>query len=201
MGWLTGKKVTWDENQVIDNKKRELQMEKLRKETERKSLGLEYQNLLTKTTRDARTKAEGAVTSERAKGIKDASQLRTDFNSQERRRLFQAKKGSGQVGAEDTAITSEMVKGANTLLGRGADYWEAKRGAAGDKAYESSLMGFNKKYGTEQDYADSMTTQNEQNANQRSNDAEVDRIMRNNPGASREQVQQSLDAMNKRNKK
>ncbi len=152
MGWLTGKKVTWDENAVIENDKRNIEMAKINLENEGKARGLEYQNLMTKAQREARTTAESAITSERTQGIKDSSKMITDYGEQERRRLFQAKKGSGQVDASDTAITGDMVKGARDFLGQGSDYWNSKRTAAGDTAAKGGLDSFLGEYGTEADY-------------------------------------------------
>lgn len=112
----------------------------------------EYENLYGKAMSDARRKAEEGITAERATGIKESSQLLTDYQAQERSRLFEAKKGTGQIGVGEYGITAEQVEGANTLLGRDADYWSSKRTVAGDVAAATAEKKFRKDTGDEEAY-------------------------------------------------
>ena len=118
----------------------------------KKTKEYEYGNLFNEATRNARLKAEQGVTAERTEGMTKASKLLTDYQAQERRRLFEAKKGAGQVGKEDYAITQDMRKEAQGLLDRGSDYWDAKRTLAGDTAYAEAEKKFVSDTGTKDAY-------------------------------------------------
>ncbi len=133
-----------------ENAVRQREIDASNLESEKSARGLEYTSGRTRATGDARRKAEGAITSERSEGIKKYSQMQTDYNNQERRRLFEAKKGQGQVGAGDTAITGAMMREAKEFLGREQDYWDASRTSAGDKAYGEADAGYLSEFGSEE---------------------------------------------------
>lgn len=135
-----------------ENARRQAEMDKQARESRRKAIGMEYNNMYNEATGGARTKAAAAITSERAEGIKKYTKMQRDYHAQERRRLFEAKKGTGQVDASDTAITADMYKESQDFLNRDQDYWDAKRAAAGDEAFTKGKKDFLAKYGTEGDY-------------------------------------------------
>lgn len=147
-----GGKPKTDHAAVRANAAREEEIKAQNLANERKQRELEYTNLFNEATRKARMEAEQGVTAERTQGMKDSSKLLTDYQAQERRRLFEAKKGVGQVGAEDMAITRDMVKQARGLLDRGADYWDSKRKVASDAAYSQAEKDFIGKTGTRDRY-------------------------------------------------
>jgi len=134
------------------NAERQAEIERINAENEKKMKQYEYTSLFNERTRKARTEAEGLITAERTKGIEDSSKLLTNYQAQERRRLFEARKGAGQAGVEDNLIGVEKMKQAQSLLNRGADYWESKRTVAGDTAYGAAKKKFLSEVGTEEDY-------------------------------------------------
>ena len=92
--------------------------------------------------------AQKGVSDERANLIRSSSKLLTDFEVQERTRLQRAKKGQGQVRAEDEAITGDARQDAMDKLALGEDYWGNRRQKAYDDAYASSEGVFEKDNGS-----------------------------------------------------
>lgn len=153
MGGGTAKKTQADYNQEVENDKRAKLMARDRMKNEGTARKMEYQQKFREATGGAQRTAEAGVTTERSEGIAKYSKMRTDFNAQERRRLFEAKKGTGQVDAGDTRITGKMMKEGQEFLDRDSEYWDTKRKAAGAEAYGKGEKGFLAEYGDEEAYA------------------------------------------------
>lgn len=134
------------------NAQRQIQIDAQNVENEERFKAYEYQSLMDTRTRKARQDAEAAATAERGDEIRKSSQLLTDFKAQERRRLFHAKTGQGQVTNSDMAITGDMVDNARGLLDRGSIYWGDKRKKAGTNAANNANSLFTQEYGSQQDY-------------------------------------------------
>ncbi len=135
-----------------ENELRQKEINRTNLASEQKARGMEYQSMYSKSLQDERLKAEQGVTAERTQGLAKHNQIKSDYATQERRRLFNAKKGVGQVGAEDYAITADMVKEADAFLSQSGDYWEAKRKAAGEDARSAAEKAFLSEHGAEADY-------------------------------------------------
>ncbi len=115
---------------------------------EEKIRTFEYEGGMESAMQKAELDAAAGVTAQRTKAISDSSKLLTDFESQEKRRMLRAKKGTGQVRGQDTSITGEMTDEARSLLNRGSDYWDTKRGDARSKAAAAAKAAYLKKHGT-----------------------------------------------------
>ena len=135
-----------------ENAARQKEIDKNNLEAEKAFRTAEYDSLLAEARGGGRRAAESEVTDRRAAGIEKYTKMKTDYNNQERRRLFEAKKGQGQVGAGDTAITADMMKEANTFLSRSVKDWDTERTAAGDAAYTAAEAAFLKENGQVGDY-------------------------------------------------
>lgn len=70
------------------------------------------------------------VNSEMTEAMTNAQKTIAGYESQERRRLFEAKKGSGQVDATDTAIGKDAYDAAKSTLESGSAAWDEKRKTA-----------------------------------------------------------------------
>jgi len=78
----------------------------------------------------AQMDANSAINEEMQAAFLGAQKTISGYEGQERRRLFEAKKGTGQVDASDTAIKPEMYKSAKKLLEAGTAGWDKKRADA-----------------------------------------------------------------------
>ncbi len=134
--------------QEKENKLREEENARQNLLNETKMLTYEYEGGMESAMQQAELDAAANVTKQRTKAISDSGKLLTDFESQEKRRMLRARKGVGQVREEDTAITGEMTEAATSLLNRGSDYWDAKRGDARSKASGVAKSLYLKKHGT-----------------------------------------------------
>ena len=120
-------------DQVYNN---EVQAEKQRK--------IHYTNTRKSDLQQAGLDAQEEETNYRAKAIRDSGNVLTDWEMQEKIRLLQARKGTGQVDAEDMRITNDNLQASKSLLDKGAEYWDARRKVAFDRAYQAADSGYGK---------------------------------------------------------
>ena len=119
---------------------------------EKSTRTFEYEGGMERSMQEAELEAAAGVTSKRTAAIKESSLLLTDFQKQEKARLVAAKTGTGQVTAEHTAITSEQVGDANTLLGRDTEYWDNMRGSARAEAAAKAKAAYLEEHGSLRGY-------------------------------------------------
>ncbi len=135
-----------------ENEARNRENERITQENETKMRTFEYEGGLERAMQKAELDAAANVTAERTKGIKDSSSLLTDFEAQEKKRFLKAKTGVGQVDEGDTAISASMTEEARSLLNKGADYWDAKRGDARSTAAKTASDAYLKEHGLLSDF-------------------------------------------------
>jgi len=127
------------ENERIkkENELRLKEQERLNENFRRKQ---SYENALqereSKAVKEA-IKARDTVWDERIKLFKNAKNLLTNFELQEKMRLLKAKKGQGQVKPEDEAITGEDRQNAIDLMNKPEEYWKNLAQEKYDQTYKS----------------------------------------------------------------
>ncbi len=103
---------------------------------------LNYKSTRKSELQQAGLDAQAEETEYRAQAIKDSGKVLTDWEMQEKIRLLQAKTGQNQVQADQMTITNEKLQESQSLLDKGADYWDARRKTAYDKAYQEADQGY-----------------------------------------------------------
>lgn len=109
----------YDQNQA--------EIEKLNLDNERQMRSMMYYSGRDAAQMSAQAHELKGVNEQMTQAMTDAQKTISGYESQERRRLFEAKKGSGQVSDEDTAITQDMYDAAKKTITGGSDSWEEQR--------------------------------------------------------------------------
>ncbi len=135
-----------------ENLERQKENDRMSLLNENKIRTFEYEGGMESAMQKAELDASANITAERTKAIKDSSNLLTNFEAQEKRRMLRAKKGVGQVRDQDTAITGQMTEDARNLLDRDSSYWDARRGDARSKAGKTAKNAYLKERGSLSDY-------------------------------------------------
>ncbi len=125
-----------------ENKRRNNDVIYQNAQTAEKQRKINYDSKRKTDLQQAGLDAQDEETKYRAKKIKDSGKVLTDWELQEKIRLLEARKGTGQVDAENMRITNDMLQDSNNLLDRGADYWDARRKVAYDDAYQKAEKGY-----------------------------------------------------------
>ena len=135
-----------------ENLARQRESDRARLESEGIFRAQEYKTKREQALQGAELEAGAGVTAERTKLISESGTLLTDWEAQEKERFMKAKRGIGQVGAEDVAITGQTRQEALDLLGKGSEYWDARRGVARSEASKAAGLAFGEEFGTEEEY-------------------------------------------------
>jgi len=135
-----------------ENAKRQVEYDRIRIENERKAKQMEYTNKRTKALNKSKYEAMDAVTKERSTLLTEGAKRISDYEAQERRRFMTARQGRGQVDESDFAISTADYESTKEMMAKGADYWDAKREAAGNTAFTQAEKDFEEEFGTEDKY-------------------------------------------------
>ena len=151
---MGGSSAQTEANRAItsENLAREREAARANLESEGLFRAQEYKTKREQALQGAELEAGAGVTAERTKLISESGTLLTDWEAQEKARFMKSKRGVGQVGAEDVAITGQARQEALDLLGKGSEYWDARRGAARSEASKAAELAFGEEFGTEEEY-------------------------------------------------
>jgi len=120
-----------------ENQQRVAYQNKLNEYTRRKSDWLNNkQKWLAERTQKA-NEARNRIYNRRIDILKQGNQLLTDFELQEKRRWLKAKKGAGQVTADDTYITGADRERVQNLLKLPEDFWQNRAQLEYDRAFKN----------------------------------------------------------------
>jgi len=111
--------------QSAENRKRELSTLQRNRKSMRSTLAKTYDSerdiYVGKRMQEARSK----IAKERSDAIEKYGDLRQGYQDQQRRQFLKSKRGVGQLGAEDFAVTKEELDKYKEISGRKGSRWEA----------------------------------------------------------------------------
>ena len=118
------KQKQWNIGMNAGNAAREAQMNEQRAQLMKMSMGMQRAQMAQAAKYESQMQGQADEMAKQRAALKaemkaktDTSKLLGDFTDQERRRLFKARKGEGQVGAKDEAISLGQYEKAQGLLG------------------------------------------------------------------------------------